>query len=128
MLREFLTITGVALALAASPALAQQQGTGETQQPPAATQPSGADSAQTGALTGLEVHSSDGQRVGTVISAEAGTGGESSGSIRVDVGAFLGIGPKAVEIDAAKYSHENDRIELMMTADEVRELPDVGNQ
>ena len=111
MLRTALVAGSLAMGLAATPATAQNQ-----QPPPPATQPPAAQE-QTN-LVGLPVYSTDGQKLGEV--TEVGTVGGRK-MLRAEIGAFLGIGPSPVLIPADMFAHKNDRIEVAMTADEVRD-------
>jgi len=101
-----LTLASLSLAivLAGLPASAQQS-------LPPTTQPEAA-------LVGLPVYSSDGQKLGEV------TGTSGSGSrpaLRAEMGTFLGLSPSIVLIDAEVFQKKADRIELTMTAAEVKE-------
>ncbi len=68
-------------------------------------------------LMGLPVYSSDGQKLGEVTQV-----GNADGqvAVRAEMGEFLGIGSKSVIIPAEVYEQKGDRIELSMTAQEVR--------
>jgi hypothetical protein len=41
--------------------------------------------------------------------------------VRAEIGGFLGIGSNAVVIPANMFEHKGDRIEVLMTADEVKD-------
>jgi len=70
------------------------------------------------ALVGLAVYSSDGQRLGEVTHARlAGN----QPVVRAELGNFLGVGPIAVLIPAALFVQKTDRIEVRMTAAEVKD-------
>ena len=70
------------------------------------------------ALVGLAVYSSDGQRLGKVTDARfAG----SLPVVRAEFGNFLGMEPIAVIIPAALFVQKADRIEMRMTAAEVKD-------
>jgi hypothetical protein len=101
----------IAMTMAVVPASAQHS------QPPAA--PPEAD------VVGFPVYSSDGQMLGEVI-ALANAGGKSV--LRAEMGSFLGLGPSFVVIDADVFRMKADRIELTMTAAEVRERISNQNQ
>jgi hypothetical protein len=91
----------VAAALLLSPAFAQQH------------------SAQRkSTLVGLPVYSSDGQKLGEVTD-EGRTGGKAT--VRANMRTFFGSGPNIVLIDTDVFKTKADRIELTMTAAEVRE-------
>jgi hypothetical protein len=98
----------VAAALVLSPAFAQQH------------------SAQRkSTLVGLPVYSSDGQKLGEV-TQEGRTGGKAT--VRADMGTFFGSGPNIVLIDTDVFNAKPDRIELTMTAAEVREKLPIPRQ
>ena len=104
MVRRFLAVGIVAAVFAAtSPVMGQP-----TQSPSA--------SAESG-LVGLAVYSSDGQKLGDV--THAGMAGEQL-VVRADFGNFLGFGPISVIIPAAQFVQKPDRLEVKMTADEVK--------
>lgn len=111
MFKPTLAAMTIAMTMAVVPASAQPS------QPPAA-QPEAA-------VVGLPVYSSDGQMLGEVI-AVANSGGKSA--LRAEMGAFLGLGPSTVLIDADVFQKKADRIELTMTAGEVRERISNQNQ
>jgi hypothetical protein len=69
-------------------------------------------------LVGLAVYSSDGQKLGEVTHARF-AGNQSV--IRAEFGNVLGIGPVAVIIPAAMFVQKTDRIEMRMTAAEVKD-------
>ena len=70
------------------------------------------------ALVGLAVYSSDGQRLGNVTHARlAGN----QAVVRAEFGNFLGVEPIAVIIPAALFVQKADRIEMRMTAAEVKD-------
>lgn len=97
----------VALGLVAGPASAQQSPAPE---PPAA-QP------ETNVI-GLPVYSSDGQKLGEVTDVGM-SGGQRA--VRAEMGGFLGLGSSPVVIGADSFQQKADRIELSMTAEQVRE-------
>ena len=66
-----------------------------------------------------------GKGLGEVI-ALANTGGKSA--LRAEMGAFLGLGRSIVLIDADVFQKKADRIELTMSAAEVRERISNQNQ
>jgi hypothetical protein len=112
MLRSRLVAAALALALAAGPVAAQQA---PEQSPVPEKQPGVQADA---ALVGLPIYSSDGQRLGQI--AEVGT---SSGqpAVRGEMDELLGIGTRSVIIVAEVFQKKDDRIELSMTADEVKD-------
>ena len=108
MLRSRLAVGIVGLALAASPVAAQQT-------PPAENQPEVQADAT---LVGLPIYSSDGQRLGQI--AEVGSS-RGQPAVRAEMEESLGIGPRSVIILADTFQQKNDRIELSMTAAEVKD-------
>jgi len=125
MWKHLVTLGAVAFALSAAPAFSASHEQAP-QQPPAASEqaPMEQQTAPMGDLTGLEVYSSDDQKLGTVAKAEANAEGKVE-SIQIDIGGFLGIGQKTVEISADQFTQVDDRVELTLTADEVAALPEI---
>jgi hypothetical protein len=128
----------LAAALGIAPAMAQEAPS--EQQPPAATDSEGqpppaatesyqpeAQSSEMGDLTGWPVYSSDGAKLGEVTSVKQGADGIVE-AIHTDIGGFLGIGAKTVEISADQFSKGDNRLDLSMTADEANELPEAAKQ
>ena len=109
MIRPILAAGSIALALAVSSAVAQQQS--PMPDPPAAQQVDPA-------LVGQAVYSSDGQKVGEI--AEVGMAGGTP-AVRVEMGEFLGIGASSVIINAKALERKADRLEVAMTANEIKE-------
>ena len=108
MLRSRLPAVIVGLAVAVCPVAAQQA-------PSAENQPGVRSDA---ALIGLPIYSSDGQRLGQI--AEVGSSGGRP-AVRAEMEESLGIGPRSVIIIADVFQQKNDRIELTMTAAEVKD-------
>jgi hypothetical protein len=109
MLRTFLAAGLLGAALSAAPASAQL---------PPPQQPPSAPSAQPdSSLVGLPVYSSDGHKLGDV--TEVGTFGGKR-MLRAEIGTFLGMGPSPVLIPVDMFARKDDRIEVAMSADEVR--------
>jgi len=133
MFKQLIAIFGLAFALAVSPALAQDPAEPETgaqeqmapdageEQAPAATE----EQAAPEDLAGLEVWSSDGQQLGQVTKVNRAADGTVQ-SIYADVGAFLGIGGKTVEITSDQFQEKDGRIELSMTAEAAKSLPEAA--
>lgn len=94
--------TGAPLAL--SPALAQQT---ETQ----AAEP-------TTSAVGLPIYTSDGEHLGKVV--QVISFGDKP-ALRAEIGSFLGLGTTTAVIPANMFQRKPDRIELTMTAAEVRD-------
>jgi hypothetical protein len=104
MLKLPLAAAVLAVGLAGTPSLAQQA------QPPAAqVQPP---------LVGLAVYSSDGEKLGQV--TQVGSAGGQP-AVRAELGGFLDVAPSAVVIPASMFEQKPDRIEISMTAAEVKE-------
>ncbi len=108
MIKPILAAGSVVLALAGLPAVAQQ--TPSPDQPTAQkVDPS---------LVGMSVYSSDGQKVGQV--SEVGlSAGEPA--VRADMGEFLGMNPGSVIIGGKAFEKKADRIEIAMTAQEIKD-------
>jgi PRC-barrel domain len=96
---------------------------------PAAPSPTGRQSAAPAKnpMIGLTVFSSDGNKLGSVQSIDAGADGTVR-TIRLKTGGFLGFGGKLVEIPEGKFTKSGDNVQLGMTSDEVSKLPEVKNQ
>jgi hypothetical protein len=107
MLKLLLAAGVVAAGLAGTPVLAQQS---QQAQPPAAeVQPP---------LVGLAVFSSDGEKLGQVTQVGMASG---QPAVRAELGGFLDMAPSAVVIPASMFEQKPDRIELSMTAAEVKD-------
>jgi sporulation protein YlmC with PRC-barrel domain len=78
-------------------------------------------------MIGLNVFSSDGNKLGSVQSVDAGPDGKVR-AIRLKTGGFLGFGGKLVEIPEGKFTKSGDNVQLGMSSDEVSKLPEVKNQ
>jgi PRC-barrel domain protein len=90
--------------LAVMPALAQQT---ETQ----AAEPAGS-------AVGLPIYTSDGEHLGEVVQVISFA---DKPALRAEIGSFLGIGTTTAVIPANMFQRKPDRIELSMTAAEVRD-------
>jgi PRC-barrel domain len=108
MLRSRLAAAIVALAVTACPVAAQQAPSAEN----------GPGVRADAALVGLPVYSSDGQRLAQI--SEVGSAGARR-AVRVEMEESLGIGSRNVIIFADAFQQKNDRIELSMTAAEVKD-------
>lgn len=111
MTKALLAAGILVMALAAGPVSAQQAQPSEGQ-----PSPSQAESAK--AMIGLPVFSSDGHRLGEVIEVGLMGGQE---AIRAEIGAFLGTGTTPVVIGPGIFRKKTDRIEVAMTAAEVKD-------
>lgn len=79
---------------------------------------------QTLGLTGKPVWSSDRKELGTISRVNIGLNGEVE-IINVRVGTIFGFGGKTVMIKAAEFSQNNDRIELILSAEDAKALPEI---
>jgi hypothetical protein len=70
-------------------------------------------------MVGLPVFSSDGHKLGEV--TDVGDVGDGHQAIRAEMGQFLGIGSTPVVIGPDAFQKKGDRVELALTADEVRD-------
>jgi hypothetical protein len=146
MLKKLSTIGALAAILAVTPALAQapaQAPAGGGSEPASSmAQPSPATPGErastsaapkadraslTNELMGKSVWSSDDQELGPVtkINRDADVSRE---SIEFDIGTFLGMGGKTVEVMSSQFTLNGDRIDLAMTAEEVDALSAVTTQ
>ena len=77
-----------------------------------------------GRLTGASVQDKNGVSIGTVRDVIVDTEGKPT-ALRVDVGGFLGVGTKLVEIKATELKYEQDRNVLTTTfrKPEIEALP-----
>jgi hypothetical protein len=108
MLKPLVGSMGLALALAtAVPAFAQGQ-----------TPPTSQSETQ---LVGFPVYSSDGAQLGQVVQVAMADDGKLR-AVRAELGEFLGIGTATVVINADVVEQKPDRIEVTMTAEEVRKV------
>jgi hypothetical protein len=106
MLRKLLAGVAVMAALAGPAPFAFAQ---QSQSP--STQPE----AQ---LVGLPVYSSDGEKLGQVTDVQSFQGRQ---VLRADMGTFLGLGPSPVLIPDEVFERKADRIEVAMTAADVKD-------
>jgi hypothetical protein len=70
-------------------------------------------------LIGMPVYTSDGRQLGEVI--QVGRQNDQP-ALRAEIGSFLGLGSTTVIIPTNMFQQRGNRIELSMTAAEVREL------
>lgn len=78
-------------------------------------------------LRGLPAFSSDGKNLGQVVRVERGPDGKIQ-SIHIQAGRLLGLGEKTIAIDGSKVERLLDRVRIMMTGDQIRNLPDAKDQ
>jgi hypothetical protein len=76
-----------------------------------------------GSLRGVPAYSSDGKNLGNVVDIVRGPDGKVQ-SVKVEVGRFLGVGARVVTINANTIEQLADRINLRLTGDAVRSLPE----
>jgi hypothetical protein len=68
-------------------------------------------------LVGLPLYSSDGQKLGQVTEVVAAAGQR---AVRAEMGTFLGLGPTPILIPEEMLERKPDRVEIIMTASEVK--------
>jgi Golgi apparatus protein 1 len=73
-------------------------------------------------LRGTSVFSSDDKNLGHIMDVKRGVDGRIQ-SIEVEVGRFLGLGSKVVEISGDKLEEVAEKVRLRIGGDEVRSLP-----
>jgi hypothetical protein len=78
-------------------------------------------------LKGSPAYSADGKNLGQVVDVIRGPDGKVQ-SVQIDVGRFLGIGDRVVTIDRSAFEELGDRINLRLTGDAVRSLPNAKRQ
>jgi hypothetical protein len=78
-------------------------------------------------LLGLSVFSLEGSKLGSVRGVEAGADGAIT-AIYLITGGFLGFGGKLVAIPVGKFTHDPEKIVVLMSVDEVTRLPAVEEQ
>jgi Golgi apparatus protein 1 len=74
-------------------------------------------------LKGLPAFSGDGKNLGQVVDVVRGPDGKVQ-SVRIDVGRFLGMGDRVVTINRGAFEQLADRINLRLSGDDVRALPE----
>jgi Golgi apparatus protein 1 len=78
-------------------------------------------------LRGTSVFSSDNKNLGHIMDVNRGADGKVQ-SIEVEVGRFLGLGSKVVEISGDKLEEVAQTIRLRIGGDEVRSLPEAAKR
>jgi sporulation protein YlmC with PRC-barrel domain len=78
-------------------------------------------------LSGMRVLSSDNRDVGQVVDVQRTPDGKVQ-SVRIEVGRFLGLGSKTIEVNADKIEQLADRIKLRLGGDQIRSLSDQQKQ
>jgi hypothetical protein len=74
-------------------------------------------------LKGMPVFSADDRSLGDVVEVVRGPDGKVQ-AVHIEVGRFLGIGDRAVTVDADAFEELGDRIKLRIMGEEVRSLPE----
>ncbi|MEZ5816928.1 MAG: PRC-barrel domain-containing protein [Hyphomicrobiaceae bacterium] len=145
---RLLPAVAIAVLLGGSAAVAQTTKPGDTTPspstpgttaPPSATTPGHMPSTATGAtestaqtMTEAEakkwvdktVYSSDNKNVGEVAVIKRDASGKVT-ELDADIGGFLGIGSKRVMLMPSQFKLSGDRVELSLTAEQVKALPQV---
>ena len=78
-------------------------------------------------MRGASVLSSDNKDLGQVVDVQRGADGKVH-SIKVEVGRFLGLGSKVIEITGDKLEEIADKIKARIDGDQVRTLPEAPKQ
>ena len=122
---KLIAVVAIATALGAAPAIAQQTAPGTLQTQPGQTGQQQQQQGQAGQqemqqYVGWPVFSEDDQQIGTVASVE-------DEKLRVDLEQAMGMGSKTVEVEKDKFEAGENRINLSMSQEEARELPEAGN-
>ena len=68
-------------------------------------------------LVGLPLYSSDGKKLGQVTEVVTAAGQR---AVRAEMGTFLGLGPTPILIPEEMVERKADRVEIIMTASEVK--------
>jgi len=71
------------------------------------------------------VYSSDGKKVGEVTVLKLDASGKVA-ELQAGIGGFLGIGETQVQLMPAQFKLENDRVVLLLTAEEAKALPKIA--
>ena len=104
-MRSVLAAVVLAVTLVTAPASAQQV------QPPVTQEET--------ALVGLPLYSADGEKLGEI--TQVGMHGEHK-AVQAEIGGFLAMGPKTVIIPLVALEQKDGRVELGMTAAEVKDM------
>ena len=104
-MRSVLTALVLAVTLVTAPASAQQ------------AEPPGTQEETT--LVGLPLYSADGEKLGEI--TQVGMHGEHK-AVQAEIGGFLAMGPKTVIIPLVALEQKAGRVELGMTAAEVKDM------
>jgi uncharacterized protein YrrD len=104
---------GLAIALAAAAPAVAQRDTPTTNETPSTDQTEKQ-------LIGTPVYSSDGEQLGQVVEVAMADG--KLRAVRAELGQFLGLGTATAMISGEIVEQKTDRLEVAMTADEVRKV------
>jgi Golgi apparatus protein 1 len=78
-------------------------------------------------LKGMRAFSADGQNLGEIVEVVKGSDGKVQ-AIHIQVGQFLGIGDRVVTVDRSAFEELADRVNVRLTGEAVRTLPEVKKQ
>jgi hypothetical protein len=78
-------------------------------------------------LKGMPAFSADGKNLGEVVDVVRGPDGGVQ-AIHIQVGRFLGIGDRVVTVDRSAFEELADRVNLRLTGDAIRALPEAKKQ
>ena len=78
-------------------------------------------------LRGMRVFSSDNRDIGQVVDVQRAADGKIQ-SIKIEVGRFLGLGSKTIEVNADTIEQLADRIRLRLGGEQIRSLSDQQKQ
>ena len=81
--------------------------------------------AEAAAWVDKKVYSSDGKNVGEVAQIARDSSGKIT-ELHADVGGFLGLGETRVRLTPAQFKIGADRIDLLVTAEQVKALPKIA--
>jgi sporulation protein YlmC with PRC-barrel domain len=78
-------------------------------------------------LRGLPVLSSDNEEVGRVVEVVRDQDGRLQ-ALKIDIGSFLGVGGRTINIDVNSFEQVGDKIRLQLSGDSVRSAPRASQQ
>jgi Golgi apparatus protein 1 len=78
-------------------------------------------------LKGMPAFSADGKNLGEVVEVVRGPDGKVQ-AVHIQVGRFLGIGDRVVTVDRNAFEELADRINVRLTGDGIRSLPEAKKQ
>lgn len=127
MLKQIVGPLGLAIALATTaPAFGQSETPPTDQTPPTNQTESQSPNQTESQFVGFPIYSSDGEQLGQVVQV-AMLDGKLRG-VRAELGQFLGLGTATAIISADIVQQKPDRLEVAMTAEEVRQALSKGKQ